>query len=433
MNAREAIAYIENFTWSTTRLGLDRTRELLRGIGDPQKKLRFIHVAGSNGKGSTCAMLASVFEAAGYRVGLYISPYIQDFCERIQINGENIPGERLAAVTEMVAEAADRMEDHPSQFELITAVGMQYFLEENVDLVILEVGMGGALDSTNAIDAPECAVITNIGLEHTEYLGKTLREIAATKSGIIKTGCDCVVYDGEPEVTAVVENTCDALGVRLHRADFSRLEPLREDLSGQSFAYRGREYSLALLGRYQTRNAAVVLETVEAMRSRGWAISEDAVQTGLRSVRWPARMEVLSRKPLFILDGGHNPQCAQALAESIRALLPGKKIIFLVGILADKDYRRIIETVLPLGEKFFCLTPVSPRALPGSELAEVFRSRGADAAVPVSIPRGILASLEEAGEDGCVVAFGSLYLAGAVRSAFYPVLRSFLGEDRDRA
>ena len=428
MTTQEAISYIENFTWSTTRLGLDRTRELLHGIGDPQKKLRFIHVAGSNGKGSTCAMLASIFEAAGYRVGLYISPYIQDFCERIQLNGVNIPGERLAAITERVAQVADRMEDHPSQFELITAVGMQYFLEEKADLVVLEVGMGGALDSTNAIDAPECAVITNIGLEHTEYLGKTLPEIAATKAGIIKTGCDCVLYDGEPEVTAVVENVCAGRTVRLHRVDFSALEPLGEDLSGQKLRYRGEEYSLSLLGRYQTRNAAVVLETVEAMRSRGWKIGENAVRTGLRSVRWPARMEVLSRKPLFILDGGHNPQCAQALAEGIRALLPGRKVIFLVGILADKDYRRIIETVLPLGEKFFCLTPVSPRALPGEALAEELRARGADTQVPEDIPQGILAALRAAGEDGCVVAFGSLYLAGAVRTEFHAALRSYLRE-----
>ena len=181
MTKEEAIGYIENYGWSTTRLGLERTQELLRRVGDPQKKLKFIHVAGSNGKGSTCAMLARILELSGYRVGMYISPYIEEFCERIQINGEYIDGDSLARITEYVMAEAEQMEDHPSQFELVTAIGMIYFLEQGVDIVVLEVGMGGALDSTNAIDAPEVAVITNIGLEHTEYLGNTLEAIAATK------------------------------------------------------------------------------------------------------------------------------------------------------------------------------------------------------------------------------------------------------------
>ncbi|MBQ5414610.1 MAG: bifunctional folylpolyglutamate synthase/dihydrofolate synthase, partial [Firmicutes bacterium] len=187
MTKEEAIGYIENYGWSTTRLGLERTRELLERVGNPQKKLKFVHVAGSNGKGSTCAMLANIMQYSGYKVGMYISPYIQDFCERIQINGEYIDGDSLARITEYVMAQAEAMDDHPSQFELVTAIGMIYFLENNVDIVVLEVGMGGALDSTNAIDAPEVAVITNIGLEHTEYLGNTIEEIAATKAGIIKT------------------------------------------------------------------------------------------------------------------------------------------------------------------------------------------------------------------------------------------------------
>ena len=206
MTAQEAISYIESQTWSTTRLGLERTRELLSALGDPQKSLKFVHVAGSNGKGSTCAMLDAILRRAGYTVGLYISPYIQDFCERMQVNGENIPPEILADITELVRRAADAMEDHPSQFELSTAIAMEYFRRQSCDIVVLEVGMGGALDSTNAIDAPEVAVITNIGLEHTEYLGDTLEKIAATKAGIIKPGCSCVCYDGAQEVTAVIRS-----------------------------------------------------------------------------------------------------------------------------------------------------------------------------------------------------------------------------------
>ena len=187
MTPQEAIDYIEHYGWSTTRLGLERTRELLQRLGEPHKRLKFVHVAGSNGKGSTCAMLDAILRAAGYRTGLYTSPYIQNFCERIRVDGENIPGEALADVTERVRAAAEQMEDHPSQFELVTAAAMLYFAERACDVVVLEVGMGGELDSTNVIDAPEVAVITNIGLEHTEYLGDTLEKIAATKAGIIKT------------------------------------------------------------------------------------------------------------------------------------------------------------------------------------------------------------------------------------------------------
>ena len=192
MTAHEAINYIESCTWSRTRLGLGRTRELLSKLGNPQKKLRFIHVAGTNGKGSTCAMLASVMQKAGYKTALYTSPYICRFNERMQINGVEIPDDRLAELTERVKPIAEGMADHPSQFELVTAIAMLYFLEEQCDIVVLEVGLGGALDSTNAIDCPECAVITTIGLEHTEYLGHTLPEIASAKAGIIKPNCDVV-------------------------------------------------------------------------------------------------------------------------------------------------------------------------------------------------------------------------------------------------
>ena len=215
MTPKEAVSYIEHYGWSKTRLGLERTRKLLQKLGNPQKQLKYVHVAGSNGKGSTCAMLDAILRAAGYRTGLYTSPYIQDFCERIQVDGQNIPGEDLARLTERVKAAAEEMDDHPSQFELVTALGMLYFAERHCDIVVLEVGMGGALDSTNVIDAPEVAVITNIGLEHTEYLGDTLEAIAATKAGIIKRGCHAVCYDGAPEVTAVVRNVCAEKGASM--------------------------------------------------------------------------------------------------------------------------------------------------------------------------------------------------------------------------
>ena len=419
MTPQEAIDYIEQYTWSTTRLGLERTRELLDKLGNPQKKLKFIHVAGSNGKGSTCAMLAAILEAAGYRTGLYISPYIQDFCERMQVNGQNVPGETLAEITERVKTIADGMEDHPSQFELVTAIALEYFLEAKCDIVVLEVGMGGALDSTNAIDAPEVAVITNIGLEHTEYLGKTLKAIAETKAGIIKPGCHAVCYDGAPTVTKVVRGVCREKGVPLRCVNFKRMEPISETLDGQTFRFDGEEMRVALLGPHQLHNTCTVLETVEALRERGWKIPDEAVHSGLASVKWPARMEVLGRSPLFLLDGGHNPQCAQALAAAIDKLLPGKKVVFLLGVLADKDYPQIMDIVMPYAKKFICMTPFSDRALPAWKLAEFLRSRGAEASSCGSdVLRGIRAAQKAAGKRGAVVAFGSLYLAGHIRTVW---------------
>ena len=423
MTAQEAIAYIENYTWSTTRLGLGRTRALLQALGDPQKRLKFVHVAGSNGKGSTCAMLDSILRAAGYCTGLYTSPYIQDFCERMRVNGRNIPGETLARLTERVKAIADRMEDHPSQFELVTAIAMQYFLEAGCEIVVLEVGMGGALDSTNAIDAPEVAVITNLALEHTEYLGNTLAEIAETKAGIIKPGCSAVAYPNVPEVTEVIGRVCAENGVALTWADFEAIKPVSDSLDGQDFDYvNQRGLFLPLLGAHQLRNAAMALETVEALRRRGWVIPESAVRQGLASTKWPARFEILHRAPLFLLDGGHNPQCAAALASCVRQYLPGEKPVFLMGVLADKDVDAMIETILPLGSRFICLTPENPRALSGEALAEKLRARGVSAEAAASIPGGVRMALQTRAP---VAAFGSLYLAGAIRTAFPRAIKGF--------
>ena len=420
MTPQEAISYIENYTWSTTRLGLGRTRALLHAIGDPQKQLKFIHVAGSNGKGSTCAMLDAILRHAGYRTGLYTSPYIQDFCERMQVNGRNIPGDDLARITAQVRLHADAMEDHPSQFELVTAAAMLYFARRHCDIVVLEVGMGGALDSTNVIDCPEVAVITNIGLEHTEYLGNTLSLIAEAKGGIIKPGCTAVLYDSEHETMETLLRICREHNV-LSRISHERdLTSLSHDLNGQRFLWRGREYALSLLGAHQLRNAAVVLETVEALRSHGWVIPEEAVASGLRDVRWPARFEILRREPLFLLDGGHNPQCAEALARNLADYLPGQKLTFLIGVLADKDYTRMLDLVTPYANNFICVTPDSPRALNADALAGIIAARGLPAAACESIEDGVRLALDR---EGPVMAFGSLYLAGHVRTVFPRLLK----------
>lgn len=433
MTEQEAIRYIENYGWSTTRLGLGRTKELLAALDNPQKKLKFIHVAGSNGKGSVCAMFDAILRNAGYKCGLYTSPYIEDFCERIQVDGKNIPGDMLAQITERVMGLAEKMEDHPSQFELVTAIAMEYFYEQGCDIVVLEVGMGGALDSTNAIDAPELACITNIGLEHTEYLGNTLEEIALTKAGIIKPGCSCVCYDGAPEVTNVVQTVCAERDVPLRCVDFSNLEYLSGNLTGQRFLWCGQEYDLKLIGKHQLHNAALVLTGVEMLIEKGWKISSEDVHKALKEVLWPARLELLSQLPVVLLDGGHNPQCAEALTDSLRTLLPGRKVIFLAGVLRDKDYGQITELMLPFAKEFVCVTPLSDRALSGEEFAAYIRNKNVPAQSCNDIEAGIVKALEKAGDEGIVVIFGSLYLAGAARKSFRRAYKKWLRNSRKKA
>ena len=418
MTKKEAVDYIEGFGWSKERFDLDGSRSLLNRLGNPQNRLKFVHVAGSNGKGSTCAMLDSILRAAGYRVGLYTSPYIQDFCERMQVGGKNVPGETLAAITEKVKAEVEASGESFSQFTVMTAVAMEYFFESGCDIVVLEVGMGGELDATNVIEPPEAAVIMNIGLEHTEYLGDTLEKIAMAKAGIIKTGCRAVCYDGAPDVTEVIKAVCAERNVPLRCVNFGRMEALNETLDGQEFLWDGEKYRVNLIGPHQLHNTCAVMETVETLRERGWKISDEAVREGLATVKGPARLEVLDRDPLFFLDGGHNPQCAEALAEAVKKLLGDKKAVFLLGVLADKDYPTIMKTVMPLAKKFICLTPFSDRALPAKELAKYLRAQGAKASASNSVEEGIIAARKAAGKTGAVVSFGSLYLAGHVRGVY---------------
>lgn len=323
MTPAEALEFIHSESWLGSKPGLSRTQELLHRCGDPQDRLRFVHVAGTNGKGSVCAMLASVLTAAGYKTGLYISPYIARFSERMSIDGREIPMEELAQITEMIRPHALAMEDSPTEFELVTAIAMEYFARSRCDIVVLEVGLGGRLDSTNVIAAPECAVLTNIGLDHTEILGDTVEMIAAEKAAIIKTGSTAVLYAQKASVMELARETCQSLGVPLRIADFSRLTSVSDTLDGQVFRYRSwEELNLPLLGAHQLRNAAVVLETVEALRGRGYEIPQAAVREGLAKTRWPARFEIVSRKPYFVVDGGHNPQCAESVARGLQHYFP---------------------------------------------------------------------------------------------------------------
>ena len=419
MTGQEAADLVHQRAWVGQQPGLDRIRRLLGRLGNPQEKLKFVHIAGSNGKGSTAAMLASILEKAGYRTGLYTSPFINRFNERMQVNGEQIPDDTLAELTLRIQPYADAMEDAPTEFELITALAMEYFLRENCDIVVLEVGMGGELDSTNVIGVPEAAVIAAMGLDHVKELGPAMADIARAKAGIIKAGGAVVSYGGNPEADEVFAQVCRERGASLRRPDFSRIAPGAFDLDGQSFSYGDwADLRIPLAGRYQLNNAAVVLETVEALRERGWQISGEAVRQGMASARWPARFEVLRRDPVFIVDGGHNPHGIQATAESLQRLFPGRKITFVTGVMADKDVESILGLIVPLAEQFFTVRPENPRAMKAEELARRIRALGAKATPCESVADGVARAVEAEGQDGVACALGSLYMSGEVRDCF---------------
>lgn len=418
MNVNEAIAYIHSVCWKGSVPGLGRTQELLRRMGNPEKKLRFVHIAGTNGKGSTAAMTASILRKAGYRTGLYTSPYIYRFQERMQVDGQEIADEDLVAITEFVRPLADSMEESPTEFELVSCIAFEYFKRMGCDIVVLEVGMGGALDSTNVIDVPEVAVITNIGLDHTEYLGNTLEEIAETKAGIFKEGGHAVVYRGTPGVEAVFDRICAERHVSLKKADFDGLRPLHHSLEGQTFDCGVRkDLFLPLLGDHQLHNAAVVLAVADTLIEEGYHISEQNIRDGLRDVRWPGRFDIMRRDPLFIIDGGHNPQCMEALVKNIQDYLPGQKLIALTGVLADKDYADMYRPLMPYVKEFFCVTPPNPRKLEASELAKYLAQAGAKATACGSVAEGVHSAIDAAGKDGAVLCFGSLYMIGAIKDA----------------
>lgn len=416
MTGQEAVNFIHERAWTGRKPGLSRTFTLLERLGNPQEKLKFVHITGTNGKGSTAAMVSSVLTQAGLRTGLYTSPHLWRFHERFQVDGTPIPDSMLGELGELVIKAGDGMEDAPTEFELMTALGLEFFLRMKCDIVVLEVGLGGRLDSTNVIPAPEVAAITNIGLEHTQELGNTRALIAQEKSGIIKKGCSVVLYHQSREVEEVVEETCRRTESSLTVTAPDTLEVLESNRDGQTFRYRGKgPYHISLLGRHQLYNAMVALDILWTMAGRGWNMDEQSVTQGLQKAVWPARMELARRNPDVLLDGGHNPQCMAALHSALEELYPEQKIIFLTGVLADKDYPDMVREMLPLAKSFVTITPDSPRALSAQELADYLKSLGVQAEPYETTDQGLKRALALAGPEDVVCACGSLYMIGEVR------------------
>ena len=398
---------------------------LLAKLGDPQDKVpHYVHVAGTNGKGSASAFMASVLRKAGYRTGLYTSPFIQRFNERIQVDGVQIPDDELAEITTEIAAATDEIMAEgfrrPTIFELITALGFMWFARTECDVVVLEVGMGGRLDATNVIRTPDVALIMNIGFDHMEFLGDTLEAIAGEKAGIIKPGGDVVVYGQSESVEKVFEDTCRERGCRMFLADSSLATITSVGVEGTRFDYKDRkDLFISLLGKYQIGNVTVAIEGCDVLRDKGFHITEEDLREGLRDAYWPGRMELLRKDPVVIVDGAHNPQGVEALCESLEQLFPGEKFTFVLGVLADKDYSGDIAIAAPHAKRFYTVTPPSYRALSGDALADEIRKH---ADVPVTacadIPGALDAVLAEAAPDDRIVIFGSLYQECVVRAYF---------------
>ena len=419
----QSLQYIHGLYRKGVKPSLHRIRHLLQELGDPQKKLSFVHIAGTNGKGSTAAMTASILQAAGYKAGLFTSPYIYRFNERIQINGRQIPDEDVVSLTGEIRTLADKMPEKPTEFDFVTAMAMTYFARQDCEIVVLEVGVGGALDTTNIIDTPEVAVITNIGLDHTDLLGDTLPKIAAVKAGIIKEKGCAVTYRGVPEVEAVYEAVCREKNAQWRKADFDSLVSVSHGLEGQVFHCGDRKsLELPLLGEHQLYNAAVVLTVIDALIDKGWQITEDHIRQGLKNVRWPGRFDIMHRDPLFIIDGGHNPQCIQALVKNIADYLAGRRLIVLTGVLADKDYADMFRPVMPYAETFVCITPDNPRKMEAKDLSKYLCGAGAKAESFDEVAQGVRRAMELAGRDGVVLCFGSLYSIATIRDGLDTVL-----------
>lgn len=367
MNYENSVKYIHSLLKFGMNLGLRRISALLKELGNPQEKLEFIHVAGTNGKGTTSTMLSSILCATGKKTGLFTSPYVFDFCERIQINNKNIPHDDLSRVVEKVKNACDRLSSkgtEPTEFEAITAAAMLYFYEQKCDAVVLEVGLGGRYDSTNIIPCPKAAVITSISLDHTKILGDTVEKIAAEKCGIIKNGGTVITTSEQnKKALSVIKDTVKVKNGRLLIGDVSAAEILSEDIFGTEISYNGLAVKIPLVGRHQVENTVGVITAARAL-----GISDEFIKKGIESTVIHARMEIISRSPVIMLDGGHNPECAAALENVLVRFAGDKSITALIGMMADKDTKDYLAAILPHCKTAVFTKPSNPRAEDEAEL-----------------------------------------------------------------
>ena len=423
MNYKEARVYLDEVSKYGSVLGLESMRELLRRLGDPQNELKFIHISGTNGKGSVLAYLSTILSGAGYRTGRYISPTLFSYRERIQVDGEYIEKESLACHVTAIAAAAEDMQKaglpSPTVFEIETALAFLYFKEKRCDIVTLEVGCGGLLDATNVITTTLMEVIASISMDHTDLLGDTLAKIAAQKAGIIKPDTMVVSAQQKSEAAQVIEDTCKEQYCTLQMVDESKISNVHYGAEGQTFSYKTWEnVAISLAGSYQIKNAALALEGVEALRKLGYALSDQQVREGLLHTAWRGRFTTLRRDPTVIIDGAHNPAAALELKESLEQYFPGKTLYFVMGMFKDKDYAQVIDLTAPLARHIITVeTPGNPRAMPARELAEAVGKVNPSVEWADSVAHGVEKALAMAGKEDAVIVFGSLSFLGEAADA----------------
>ncbi|MFZ7119938.1 MAG: bifunctional folylpolyglutamate synthase/dihydrofolate synthase [Eubacteriaceae bacterium] len=426
MNYEEALGYIHGTYTFGIKLGLENITILLNYMGNPHKKLKFIHLAGTNGKGSTSNMISNVLKHSGYKVGLYISPYLEEFTERIQINGNQISKESLSKITEKVKNSTDKMisagHPHPSEFEIVTAIGFQYFYEEEVDIVVLEVGMGGRFDATNVIDNSLLSIITSIGMDHTQYLGETLEEIAFEKAGIIKEKGNVVLYPQSKVVTDEIIKVCKKRDATLYSPSFEKIEVQKSSLTGQKLNYLGGEifesfsFDLSLLGEHQANNCSTALKALEILLKLGYNISVPAIKKGMSTIKFPGRFEILNINPTIIIDGAHNENGIDSLVKTVKTYV-GKKVKLILGVLGDKDFAPMIRKLIPICDMIYTVTPNNPRAMDSKDLSLFIQTNHPDVKVKSldTIKEGAFIATQDI-KDEVYIFVGSLYMIGDART-----------------
>jgi dihydrofolate synthase / folylpolyglutamate synthase len=416
MNKLESSTYLASLNIDKMRFGLKAITELLSRLGNPQKSYKTITIAGTNGKGSTAAMISSILNSAGYKVGLYTSPHLVDVRERIAVNGKKIT---LAEFNRTIADVKDKMEQPVTYFEFLTAVALIYFQRQKVDIAVLEVGLGGRLDATN-VCRPLVSVITNISFDHTQYLGKTLESITREKAGIIKQKGICITGARQKKVLEVLEDVCLNRNAKLYR--LNRDIKIKKQKNGL-LTYRGlyrdiKNLTIPLKGEHQLSNAAVALAAIELCAKKGFPADDTVIDAGLKKTRWEARLEILQSYPLFLLDGAHNPAGIAALCRSLKKDFSCRRLILIFGALADKDYRRMLEKIVPLAQIIILTQLKTERAVPVNVINETVLKMGRTSLVTENVSQAIEGALALAGKQDLICATGSFYLAGEVKQAF---------------
>ena len=413
MDYQQSREYLRQAQTYGSVLGLDNMREMMKRLGNPQDQLKYIHVAGTNGKGSVLAYLSSVLAQTGYRVGRYVSPAIFSYREQFEINQKPISREAFARCLSKVAQVADSMEKegkpHPTPFEMETATAFFYFAEENCDLVLLETGMGGLTDATNIIRTTEVAVLTSISMDHMAFLGNTLGEIAACKAGIIKEGCRVVAAEQKPEAMEKIRKACERFHIIPVVSSSEEGRVTENEMDHMTFEYGGRSYTIPLTGACQMENVMVALHTLEVLIQNGYNITPAQIEKGLENTQWKGRFTALLSEPLLIADGAHNPDAAGKLVQSLKMYFQGKDLYFIIGMFRDKDYESVLKMTAPLAKEIMTIqTSGNPRALPAEELAQAARKYHSHVEPAKSIEEAVEKMTEKAEKEGVVVAFGSL-------------------------